>query len=258
MEEYIKGVVAGEMDPTWPLEALAAQAIIARTFTLQKIAETGGVPHRNAHASTDIEEFQAYSAEDITPEVEEAVRVTRGEVACYSDQFIRAWFSAYAGPRTALAYEGLAFEGGNPPYIHIVESPGGEIIPPEEGNWSASFTLEEVRSAVASATGSDPGPVEEVKIKEYGPSGRAVVFAINGREISGPSLRLSLGSTKMRSTFLDSLEVKEGKLVMSGTGYGHGVGMCQWGARALVSKGMSPEEIVNYFYKDIQIITLWD
>ena len=258
IEEYIAGVVAGEMDPDWSVEALAAQAIIARTFTLQKIAETGGVPHRNAHASTDIEEFQAYSAEDITANVKEAVKRTRGKVACYKNQFIRAWFSAYAGPRTARADEGLNFEEGNPPYIHIVDSPGKEIIPSEEGNWSANFTLEKVRNVVREVTGEDPGFVEQVEIKENGPSGRVSIFAVNDQEISGPEMRLGLGSTEMLSTFIEEMNIDGGLLKMSGTGYGHGVGMCQWGARALAEEGMSPEEIVKYFYRDIDIVTLWD
>jgi stage II sporulation protein D len=257
IEDYIAGVVAGEMDPNWPLAALAAQAILARTFTLQKIVETGGVPHRNAHASTDIEEFQAYSAEDITDQVREAVRITRGEVACHNNQFIRAWFNAYAGPRTAHADEGLAFKT-NPPYIQIVESPGQEIIPPEEGKWSASFTLEQVRNAVRQATGKDPGPVRRVKIAKYGPSGRAASFLVNNQKISAPGLRLSLGSTEMRSTFVEEMNINGGRLHMSGTGYGHGVGMCQWGARAMAEEGRSPEEIVDYFYKDINIVSLWD
>jgi len=258
MEEYIEGVVAGEMNPNWPVEALAAQAIIARTFTMQKIAVAGGVPHRNAHASTDIEEFQAYSAEDITDKVREAVRITRGEVASHNNNFIWAWFNAFAGPRTAQADEGLEFEGGNPPYIHIVESPGEGIIPEEEGSWTASFPLDQIRRSVTEVTGSDPGDVQSVGIEETGPSGRVTSFRVNDQIISGPELRLSLGSTEMRSTFVEEIDIEGGSLKMSGTGFGHGVGMCQWGARAMAEAGNSPEEIVDYFYRDINIISLWD
>lgn len=257
-EEYIAGVVAGEMNPNWPLEALAAQAIIARTFTLQKIAEDGGVPERGAHASTDIEEFQAYSAADITDQVRQAVEMTRGEVAYHNNEFIRGWFSAFAGPRTAEADEGLGFEGENPPYIQIVESPAEGVIPEEEGEWSASFPLERVRNVVREVTGKDPGPVERVEIKEFGSSGRAAVFQVNDLEVSGPGLRLGLGSTEMRSNFVEELSVAEGALHMSGSGFGHGVGMCQWGARAMAERGRSPEDIVHYFYRDINIATVWE
>ncbi|NMB35534.1 MAG: SpoIID/LytB domain-containing protein [Firmicutes bacterium] len=257
MEEYVAGVVAGEMDPSWPVEALAAQAILARTFTLQKIAEVGGVPQHNAHASTDIEEFQAFDAEKINDKVEKAVRSTRGMVACYKNNYIRAWFHAYAGPRTALADEGLAFKY-NPPYIETVEGRGGKIVPPEEKDWSAEFDLEDVRNAVLEATGKDPGAITEVEVDCYGPSGRVATFLVNGQKISGPSLRLGLESTEMRSTFVDKLELTGENLCLSGTGYGHGVGLCQWGARAMAEEGCSAEEIVQYFYKKIRLVSLWD
>ena len=258
MEDYIKGVVAAEMNPEWHEEALAAQAIIARTFTLQKIYEKGGVPGRGAHASTNIEEFQAYDAGRITDRVRRAVEKTKGQVAVYQGNYIRGWFHAFAGPRTAKADEGLEFEGGNPPYIEIVESPGREIVPVEEGYWSASFPHSQVRQAALDITGTDPGPVETVGIGEKGPSGRATMIRVNDLDVPANSLRLNLGSTVMRSTFIDQIELTaEGNLSLSGSGYGHGVGMCQWGARALAEEGWSSQEIIDYFYRDIDFVTVW-
>ncbi len=256
-EDYIAGVVAAEMDPEWPESALGAQAIIARSFTLQKIKENGGLPERNAHASTDFKEFQAYNAARINERVRKAVEKTRGKVAVYEGDYIKAWFHAYAGPRTALPDEGLEHKGGNPPYIQIVSSPAEKIIPEEEKNWSASFPLAQIQAAVQEAGGGDPGPVESAAISLKGPSGRATRIKINEVEVPAPSLRLALGSTEMRSTFIDRIEVGEGGLYMAGTGYGHGVGMCQWGARALAEEGHSPDEIVNYFYRDITLAKAW-
>ncbi len=258
MEDYIEGVVAAEMDPNWPVESLAAQAIIARTFTLQKIAETGGVPGRNAHASSDIEEFQAYNPEEITANVRSAVEESRGLVIVRGGEFIRAWFHAYGGTQTAEADEGLNFQGGNPEYIHIVKSPGTDIIPEEERDWEASFPLTRLRQAVQEITGTDPGPVEEVAIAEKGPSGRAVLFEVNDTRVNAPELRLELGSTEMRSTLLSSIDIEGEQVVMEGTGFGHGVGMCQWGARALAERGMDPQDIVDYFYRDVELAKLWD
>lgn len=257
MEEYIRGVVAGEMEPDWPESALGAQAIVARTFVLQKISETGGLEGEEAHVSTDIEEFQVYDPSRISDRVQRAVEKTRGEVVAYRGQFIRGWFSAFAGPCTALADEGLGFKGGNPPYIQSVENPGDKIVPDSEKYWRASFPLSRVRAAVEEQTGRDPGPVERINITERGPSGRAAVFKVNNQEISGPALRLGLGSTEMRSTFVEELKVEGENLIIEGVGYGHGVGMCQWGARALAEQGWEPEEIVDYFFRDIEIVKLW-
>ncbi len=257
MEEYIQGVVAAEMNPEWPVEALAAQAIIARTFTMQKIDERGGVPERNAHASSDIQEFQAYNPAEITANVRAAVEESRGLVIVRGGEYIRAWFHAYGGTQTAEADEGLNFEE-NPEYIQIVKSPGTDIIPPEEKDWQVSFPLNRVRQAVHKITGEDPGPVEEVAIAERGPSGRAVLLEVNGVPVNAPEFRLELGSTEMRSTLISDLDVEEGQLVLEGTGYGHGVGMCQWGARALAERGMDPRDIVDYFYRDVELAKLCD
>ncbi|MBS4031867.1 MAG: SpoIID/LytB domain-containing protein [Clostridiales bacterium] len=258
MEEYLMGVVAAEMEPTWPREALAAQAIIARSFTLQKIAENGGVPARNAHASTDIKEFQAYDAARINDNVREAVEATRGQVAVHGGQFIRGWFHAYAGPRTALAREGLDFRGPNPPYIQIVDSPADPVIPEDQKDWQAGFPLSQVRSVVRQATGQDPGNITSVEINQKGPSGRVTRFRVNDVELTGPQMRLGLDSTVMRSTFVNRIGIEGNRLVMSGSGFGHGVGMCQWGANALAEEGRSAEDIVNYYYRNVNIVKLWD
>ncbi|NLI70932.1 MAG: SpoIID/LytB domain-containing protein [Firmicutes bacterium] len=256
-EKYIEGVVAAEMDNLWPLEALAAQAIIARTYTLHRIAAGEKVKGKAAHVSTDPEGFQAYDADKINSRVRRAVRKTRGKVVTHDDQFIRAWFHAYAGPRTALAYEGLGPKEGNPSYIHIVEGKGQDIIDPEEGSWKARFPLTEIRTIVTGETGHDPGAISSVGILEKGPSGRALRIGFNETEILAPILRLKLGSTEMRSTFIDKIEIDGPDLLMAGTGYGHGVGMCQWGAKAMAQKGKAAEDIISYFYRDIRFHNLW-
>ena len=257
-EEYIKGVVAGEMDPNWPEEALAAQAIIARSFTLHKINEDGGIPERDAHASTDIEEFQAYSEEDITETVENAVEGSRGEVAVYEGNFIQAWFHAFAGPKTATPEEGLGFEDEAPPYIQIVDSPGMDIVPEEEKNWEEAFSQAELSAAVEEVTGSQPEGNFDVEEVEEGPSGRTMTLDVGGVEVSAPELRLALGSEEMRSTYFEDIEAGDDGVTFSGVGFGHGVGMCQWGAKALVQDGSAPEEVVEYFYQDVTVVNLWD
>ena len=96
MEAYLEGVVAGEMKNDWPQEALKAQAIVARTYTLAKMAE-GKLAEHNADASTDIREFQAYRAEAVNDAVKQAVQMTRGQVIEYEGAPIMAWFCASAG-----------------------------------------------------------------------------------------------------------------------------------------------------------------
>lgn len=258
MEEYIKGVVAAEMEPSWPVEALAAQAILARTFTLERIRSTGGVPARGTDASTNVEEFQAYDAQRINDNVVKAVEKTRGETAQYQGKHIKAWFYADGGGKTAAsAEEGLAYTKEPSPYVQSVDDPGYAITTPENKSWKAEFPLAVVREAVKKATGQDPGPVNKAAITKKGSSGRVMEMQIGSVTVSGPALRLALGSEKMRSTLVTNLTVTGGKLAMSGRGFGHGVGMSQWGAKALAEQGKSAEDIVRYFFKNVEIVKEW-
>lgn len=258
LEEYLAGVVAAEMEPSWPTNALAAQAILARTFTMENI-ESGRVKKlHGTDASTSVEEFQAYDPSRINDNVRKAVDMTRGEVALYNGQFIKAWFSACDGGVEASAREGLAYEKTPTPYVNAgAKEDCLSITTPENRSWRAEIPLDKVRAAVKQIAGRDPGTINSVSISRKGPSGRAESIRLGNAEVGGPALRLALGSEQVRSMFLSSAAIEGGKLVLTGKGFGHGVGMCQWGAHLMAKKGMSPEEIVKFYFKDIEIRDLW-
>jgi stage II sporulation protein D len=256
-EEYLQGVVAGEMKNDWPEEALAAQAILARTFVMEFVSEKGGSKYEGAHVSTDIEEAQAWNQQAVNDRVKRAVERTRGEVAVYKNNYIKAWFHAHAGGRTASAKEGLAFEEAEPPYIRVVDSPDSPEAPKEDSNWTASFSRQEVEKALKE-TGVQIKGLNSVKVAEKGPSGRAVTLDFDGKRVSAPGFRIAIGSTKMKSTLIDSIEVQGDRLVIKGRGYGHGVGMSQWGAYALAKEGKKAEEILKHYFKGIEIMKAWE
>lgn len=257
MEDYIAGVVAAEIEPGWPREVLAAQAILARTFTMYKISYEKGVPQHGADASTSTEEFQAYDPSRITSEIRQAVAMTRGMVVRYRGKYIRAWFHSNAGGKTATAAEGLDFRKEPTPYIMVVSDPGQKVAPPEERSWTASFPLDVVRSAVRRQTGKDPGAISSASVVGRGPSGRATQIRLGSVTISGPALRLALGPERMKSTLIDRLEVKDGQLVVSGRGRGHGVGMSQWGAYYLAKEGKKAADIIRYYFKGVTVDKIW-
>ncbi len=251
IETYIEGVVAAEMDPEWPTEALAAQAIIARTFTVRGM-EDGGVPGRNADASTDHTEFQAYDAARVNDRVRAAVESTRGEIITYQDRPALAWFHASSGGRTATPQEGLGFDGEDTPYLRVVD----DLDETEDVQWDHEFPVNEIERA-ASSLGHNVSPLREVAIDETGPSGRAVTVRLNDQSVPAPELRLSLGPTRMRSTLLEDLEISNGTVAMSGRGFGHGVGLSQWGAWVMAQRGISAEDIVLFYYKGVDIVRRW-
>ncbi|NYE57383.1 SpoIID/LytB domain-containing protein [Carboxydothermus ferrireducens] len=258
LEEYVLGVVAAEMEPDWPVNALAAQAILARTFALENI-ESGKV--RKLHGtdvSTDIEESQAYDPKKITENVKKAVQMTRGQVVLYKGHFIKAWFNACDGGISASAREGLSYTKTPTPYVkELVKDGCLKVTIPENRHWRVEIPWEEIRKVLKTNYKTDPGPNPAVKVLARGKSGRVLTLRVGTATVGAPALRLALGPEKMRSTLLTKIFVENGKLIMEGKGFGHGVGLCQWGANKMAREGKSPEEIIRFYFKDIEIKKLW-
>ncbi|MGQ9557887.1 MAG: SpoIID/LytB domain-containing protein [Desulfurispora sp.] len=258
LEDYVAGVVAAEMEPTWPVNALAAQAILARTFTMENIQAGRVKKLHGTDASTSVEEFQAYDPSRINDNVRKAVQMTRGEVITYNGQYIKAWFSACDGGISSSAKEGLAYTKTPTPYVKAnVRDNCLSITTAENKQWTARVPLARVRAAVQKITGKDPGNISQAAIARKGPSGRAETIRLGSVTVGGPALRLALGSEVMRSTLLENIAVQGDQLVMTGRGFGHGVGMCQWGAHLMARQGQSPEEIVKFYYQNVRIDKLY-
>ncbi len=256
IETYVMGVLAGEMKNDWPEEALKAQAILARTFVL-KFIETKDSKYEGADISTDVSEAQAYSEADINDRVRAAVEETRGQVMSYEGELPQAWFHAHAGGRTELPSVSLEYREADPPYLAATDSPDSEKAPEDVQHWTASFDAGAFQKACADA-GLATGLPETVEIGETGASGRAKTLLVNGSPVSAPSLRLQLGANAMKSTLLDSVTVEDGEVTMKGRGFGHGVGMSQWGAYGMAEEGATAEEIVRHYFQNIDIVRLWE
>lgn len=256
VESYVAGVVAGEMPSDWPMEALKAQAILARTYVLKFLSEKES-RYPGADISTDIAEAQAYDADAVNSRVLEAVYATSGEILMTGDgQLPYAWFHAHSGGTTALAREALDWQGDEPAHTLVTAGMDSSAAPASARVWSADFTEEEFLAACQDA-GAAVTTCQSVAIAETGPSGRAVTLSVDGTIINAARLRISLGSTRMRSTLLTELTAKDGIIRMSGRGYGHGVGMPQWGAYALAEDGMAAEDIALHYYEGLQIVKVW-
>ncbi|WP_212380883.1 SpoIID/LytB domain-containing protein [Alkaliphilus sp. B6464] len=256
-EDYVVGVLAGEMSNDFPEEALEAQAILARTFVMEFITEKGESKYKGAHVSTDIEEAQAWNSKEINERIIKAVSNTRGQVLLYDGKYVKSWFYAHAGGKTATAKEGLGYTEAEPPYIQVVKSPDSPEAPPEDANWTATFTKGQINEAMQKV-GKTPGDFNSIEIVKKGPSGRATELKIGNETVQAPRFRLAIDSTKMKSTKLESIKVEGDKVTMKGTGYGHGVGMSQWGAYKMAKDGKKAEDIIKHYFKGVQIVKLWE
>lgn len=256
IETYVMGVLAGEMKNDWPEEALKAQAILARTFVL-KFIETKDSKYEGADISTDVSEAQAYSEADINDRVRAAVEETRGQVMSYEGELVQAWFHAHAGGKTELPSVSLEYKEADPPYLAATDSPDSDKAPEDVQHWTATFDAAAFQKACADA-GLATGLPETVEVGETGASGRAKTLLVNGSPVSAPSLRLQLGANAMKSTLLDSVTVEDGEVTMKGRGFGHGVGMSQWGAYGMAEEGATAEEIIRHYFQNIDIVRLWE
>ncbi len=256
IEEYVTGVLGGEIHNDWPEEALKAQAILARTFVMEFLTDKTS-KYEGADVSTDIAEAQAWDQGSVNERLKKAVQDTTGMVAVYNGQYIKAWFHSHAGGKTASAKEGLNYEDEEPAYIQVVDSPDSEEAPKDDAQWTGEFTKAEVIQA-ANKVGRGIKSVDSISIGEKGPSGRAVTLKIGDVSLSAPEFRKAIGSMKMKSTLISEIKVQGDRVVISGKGYGHGVGMSQWGAYGMAKEGKTAEEIIKHYFKDVSLVKLWD
>ncbi|MCL6589917.1 MAG: SpoIID/LytB domain-containing protein [Firmicutes bacterium] len=262
IEEYLLGVVAGEMKPGWPLEAYAAQAVIARTFTMEFLGRGGTRKLHNTDISTDEKEAQAYNAAAITPTIRRAVQITKGLVLTYKERYIKGWYSASCGGTTTYAKEGLAYKGPEPPYIKPVKCPEAKYIPDSELYWQCVLTSDLTNKALQQMNQKPVGILEKFTILQRSGTQRVTLIKLTGDKgtatVSGADFRVNYGPEKIRSIWISNqIENQPGHVKIVGRGFGHGVGLCQWGAYTLARDNRSFREIIKHYYPKAHLSKIW-
>lgn len=246
LEEYLKGVVAAEIGPKFPMEALKAQAIVARTMTLALINYEHGTQEKHGtDASDDHTEFQAYDNKLITDNIAKAVEETRGQILTYNGKFVYAEFHSVSPDMTASIEEGfpkLKDKAGA--YIVPVATNGLQNAPEKYRDWTVKIP----KSTIKNIMGAEAGSLDDIKIAQKGPSGRALTITAGSASISGVDLREKVGFDKLFSTYFTSIGVEGDYVVFKGKGWGHGCGMEQWGAYTMAQEGKLAKEIVEHYY----------
>jgi len=251
LESYLYGVIKAEIDPRWPREAVRAQAVAARTLAvhrMQAAREPGSMPF-DLPATTDAQVYLGEDAED--PAATAAVDETRGLVATYEDRPIFAAYHSNSGGHT----ENSENVWGTPyPYLRGVPDPYALEAPGI--SWSAALPFDAIAGDlrrggiyVAGLTDLVPGRVT--------PWGRVLTIVLRddagrSQEINANRFRLLIGPSVVRSTMFHV--TREGLAAdFAGRGSGHGVGLDQWGARALAARGFTFEQILKYYYAGVTI-----
>jgi len=252
LETYLIGLINAEAHSSWPMESLKAQAVAARSYALFRL-KSSRTKAFDLRATVADQVYLGSSLEDSA--AAQAVESTRGEVVSYNGAVAETFYHSTCGGRTAGVGE---VWGGNLPYLKSVECDWCQESP--RYFWRYETDFEEIGAALQS-DGINVGPVSGIEIVSKTPSGRNDVIKIEGekgaRMIKAAVLRKAIGYTKLFSTLFEVFEPEEGKFLFLGRGSGHGVGMCQWGARGLALDGKSHSEILLYYYPGCAIINAY-
>jgi stage II sporulation protein D len=235
LERYLRGVLAVEMGPDWPLEALEAQAVAARTYFLhRRLAREDA--NWDLSSSTLDQVYRGIARESAA--TRRAVEATRGEVLVWGNRPAEALFHACCGGRTRAAAEVF---GGRVPYLKAVDDPDCAACP--KHRWRREIAGD--RLARLLARKGLRGRVAGLRS-----DGETLVFAGTGGSrvvISRQGFRRLVGQTEIPSARFTA-KWDAGRLRITGRGSGHGVGLCQWGARGMAEKGQDHRAILKRYY----------
>lgn len=268
IEEYLLGVVSAEMGRRTAQErtALEAQAIVSRTYALRNAGRFGSDGYDLQAGVTD-QVYAGVARED--PEATAAVRATAGRVLTYGGQVITPFFHSTCGGRTASPVE--AFRGvSDAPYLRSVSDARGsgawcDISPRYQ--WTVTWDAVQLRAILArtipEVLGVDAAAVREVQgvyVRRQGPSGRALEVRIRVAQgeipVFGPDIRAVLARPEggvLGGSLIRVSDTSDGGLVAEGFGWGHGVGMCQWGAIGRARAGQDVRTVLRTYFPGVDV-----
>lgn len=248
LENYVEGVVSAEAPDDFPIAALRAQAIAARTYAVYKMMRGRPEAHPNADLCDDFEHCAAYRAPttavggDGGSNIRQAVQDTAGQILTYQDIPIAAVFHCASAPRTEAAVD---VWGEDVPYLQSVVSPGGSACADYEGTvtLSAEEFREKVRDAFPEADVSG-SPETWFTDSERTTGGGIRTVRLCGATVEGTALRDLFGLHSTNFTITTNSD----SLSFHTVGYGHCVGLSQYGARYMAEQGADEAEILSHYY----------
>ncbi|MBI3625457.1 MAG: SpoIID/LytB domain-containing protein [Candidatus Rokubacteria bacterium] len=250
-EEYVAGALKAEASDKWPLEMLKAQAIVVRTYAAYHRQLNAAKPFHLV-ASTTHQQYAGRVVE--TSPVWQAVRDTEGQVLLWESQLFPAFYHTDSGGHTEEPR--LVFAARNMPGLRAVRSEFSGTSPYFTWNLNIPIAL---LTDMLNRGGVSVGTVVRLEVLQRSRSLRVLRLAIHGTRgtttLSGADFRRLLGYDMLRST-LFAVAVDGRYARFAGRGYGHGVGMDQWGAKAMAEQGYSASQILEYFYPGATIPTL--
>lgn len=247
-EDYIKGVVAGEMPATFELEALKAQAVASRSYAMYQMTATKDREYdvlnttANQVYLTDQELKENWKEEypEKINKIKEAIAETSGEYLTYEGKVINAMFFSTSVGATENSEEVFV---SALPYLRSVDSKWDEASPAYTDTYT--FTLEEFYKKL----NLQYNQTLTIEVTSKTSTGRTRTLKINGTEINGRDLATKLS---LRSNYFDIVQ-NENNVTITTKGFGHGVGMSQYGANGMAKEGYKYDQILKHYYQNTEI-----
>lgn len=245
LEDYLIGLINCEISSQWPMEAVKAQAVIARSYALYQKEARKNLPYHMESTVLD----QVYNGCDIEDgRAAAAVEATRNEVLIYDGKVVQAFFHSRCGGHTEASENvwGLTL-----PYLRGVECKYCTVSP--SSKWEVSLARKKIESLLRSG-GCQVRGIRAIKSVNRYQSGRIadleVLSDLGSTFMPAVVFRKLVGYSVIRSTDFE-IRAKDDDFVFTGNGYGHGVGLCQWGAKQQAEEGHSYREILSYYYPGV-------
>ena len=244
IEDYLPGVLAGEMPSSYPIEALKAQAIAARTYTLDNLRK-----HSSSGCDLcDSSHCQVYEgALNEKQSCKQAVADTKGITLTYNGKLASTLYCADCGGATQDYSE---LYSDTIPYLCTVKEPDDVA----HDSWEVTYTLQDLAAKLAKAGIKGADGLQKIVVSKTSASGRAVSIDITGAAsttaITGGTLRSALGQATIKSTLFTIECSPDGQVTFKGKGFGHGIGLCQVGSKGLASPpyNYTCEQILQHYY----------
>ncbi|MBP7073721.1 MAG: stage II sporulation protein D [Clostridia bacterium] len=260
LEDYILGVVAGEMPASFHPEALKAQALAARTYTMLRMRQFGGSgcsKHQGAEICTDSTHCQAYrdpaSVKKDLDKLKDAVYGTAGEVIVYDNKLIDAVFHSTSGGKTENSED---IWSNRVPYLRSVVSQYEEHSPKYVARQEISIDnfVQCIKKLDSGVVINKKDIKNEIKVLERSEGGRITRIKIGNKTFKGTDVRNTLGLNSSNFNF----DVTASTVLFTVVGNGHGIGMSQYGADGMAKNGASYRDIVTHYYQGVAIVSIKD
>lgn len=250
IDDYLKGVLPREVVVTWPDQSLRVQAVASRTYLASHL---GSHAPQGFDLCSDVH-CQAYGGMTKEhPKTNEAVDSTSGEILVSGGKPIGAFFHSNCGGTT----ETIDHVWGRDTKSYLPRKKCSYGLADPRYNWKISLADDDILGPLRNKTKVKGNKLKSVRVKKKSPSGRAERISVTTEQgtfdLSGNEFRIALNPERIRSTLFTGLARHGGAYEFSGRGWGHGVGMCQWGAKGQAEHGKDFREILDFYYPNTEL-----